>query len=135
MGLFKRKKANKQSTYQEYLDYLQNKSMVDETPSTSWDSLNESIEDNIYNSNREHKENNNDTEVSNVYYDLDGFDENTQTISSVTSDVVENDTLDLQNPHNLQRSRYSYRIDHFLNNGILIVGVLLLLVLLIAFLA
>ncbi|MHB0808303.1 MAG: hypothetical protein ACYCDV_02720 [Facklamia hominis] len=135
MGLFKRKKANKQSTYQEYLDYLQNKSIVDETPSTSWDSLNESIEDNIYNSNREHKENNNDTEVSNVYYDFDGFDENTQTISSVTSDVVENDTLDLQNSHNLQRSRYSYRIDHVLNNGILIVGVLLLLVLLIAFLA
>ena len=37
MGLFRRKRANKQSTYQEYLDYLQNKSMVDETPSTSWD--------------------------------------------------------------------------------------------------
>ena len=135
MGLFKRKRANKQSTYQEYLDYLQNNSIVDDAPSTSWDSLNESIEDNIYNSNREHTENNNDTGASNVYYDLDGFDENTQTISSVTSDVVENDTPDHQNSHNLQRSRYSYRIDHFLNNGILIVGVLLLLVLLIAFLA
>ena len=47
----------------------------------------------------------------------------------------EEDLLSQTPPSYQRRAKYSAKIDHFLNNGILITGALLILVLLIAFLA
>ncbi|MBG9979654.1 hypothetical protein HZY91_02020 [Facklamia sp. DSM 111018] len=137
MKLFKSRRKKRQDQYQEYVNYQENNE--EEVASNLFES---EVEDTIDSESSDSFEGYEQEDRREAYWEEDHYG---TAYLQQESHVDEIDDSILADPASIEqeaseqapqrRAKYSAKIDHFLNNGIIIVGALLVMVLLIAFLA
>lgn len=141
MRLFKKRRKKRQDQYQEYVNYQETNPEEEASnllEPTAEEALHSEADPSFERYEQEYRR-----EVgSEVNWDNDPYgtaylhqeNEGDEMRDPILEDSISDEQED-SDPSPQRRAKYSAKIDHFLNNGIIIVGALLVMVLLIAFLA